>query len=140
MSMTISQEVLDVYKKFRTGNAACAAMVLKVNKEALTLDLDECYDDSTPEEIAEDLSLSAPRFIVFSYKITRADGRVQIPLCLVYYSPTSGNPALNMLYTRAKPVLITQLSIDDSKVYTIQEADTLTAEWLHDTLCKSYTR
>jgi hypothetical protein len=140
MSIEISQEVKDTFKKFRTGNAEAAAMVLKVTKDALSVDLDEYYESATPEEVAEDLSLSAPRFIVWSYKITRADGRTQFPLCLVYYSPTSGNPAANMLYTRAKPVIITTLSIDDSKVYTIQDAEDLTADWLHTTLCKSYTR
>jgi hypothetical protein len=142
MSITFDEEVMTAFAALRGSKGQGAdrgAITLKVTKD-LAVQLDESYAEVTPEALAEDLSGSAPRFIIFSYKIVRDDGRSQYPLCFIYYSPQGGNPATNMLYTRAKSDIITKLGIDDSKCYDIQSADTLTHDWLHTTLCKSYTR
>eukprot|EP00162_Nutomonas_longa_P023956 comp8063_c0_seq1/m.8516 comp8063_c0_seq1/g.8516 ORF comp8063_c0_seq1/g.8516 comp8063_c0_seq1/m.8516 type:complete len:141 (+) comp8063_c0_seq1:107-529(+) len=140
MSFEISEEAFEAFNKIKIGNAENAALILKANKDTLQIELEEHYPSIKPEALAEELSLSAPRFIVYSYKISRADGRTQYPLTLVAYTPQGGNPALNMLYARAKPAVIIKFAIDDSKVYDIDSADTLTHDWLHAKLCGSYTR
>eukprot|EP00163_Fabomonas_tropica_P021909 TRINITY_DN38192_c0_g1_i1.p1 TRINITY_DN38192_c0_g1~~TRINITY_DN38192_c0_g1_i1.p1 ORF type:complete len:154 (+),score=40.78 TRINITY_DN38192_c0_g1_i1:26-463(+) len=136
----VDDSVLDAWEAIRKKNARRAAFICKVNKNTLTVELDEEFDNIEPEDLAEELTLSAPRFIIYSYEVERADGRKQLPLCLLYYSPSGGRPDSHVLYTRAKPALITKLAMDQSKVLDFNDVEDFTTEWLTESIIKRYTR
>ena len=85
--------------------------------------------------------MSAPRFLLYSYKITRDDGRIQQPLVFLFYSPTGGNPSLSMAYTRVKTPFIAKLAgLEESKIFDFHSVDDLTTEWLEKSIISRYTR
>jgi len=129
----IHQEVIDAYMQLRKKhNASNVAFVCKCVKAELLIRLDESYDNITLEELAEDLSDSSPRYIFYSYKWIRDDGRVSYPLILIFYSPESVHIELNLLYSSSKPNLVTKLAVQ--KTFDVYGTDDLSNEWLHNTL------
>ena len=64
-----------------------AALVVKINKPKLLLEKEELIDPITPEELAEELPEHSPRFVLVSYEMKHADGRISYPLVLVYWAP-----------------------------------------------------
>ena len=52
-----------------------------------------------PEQLAEELPETAPRFLVVSFKYPKPDGRVQYPLCLIFYCPESCADRSRMRYS-----------------------------------------
>mmetsp|Transcript_24064 Transcript_24064/g.37489 ORF Transcript_24064/g.37489 Transcript_24064/m.37489 type:complete len:90 (-) Transcript_24064:30-299(-) len=80
-------------------------------------------DDLFPE-----MPDTSPRFIVYSYKYTWADGRVSYPLFLLFWCPPGINNVLNMLYASTKVPLVQKLGL--TKDFDIRNPDDFTDEWL----------
>ncbi len=73
--------------------------------------IDNQYPNMRPEQLAEELPETAPRFLVISFKYPKPDGRVQYPLCLVYYCPETCADRNRMMYTRFVNVISKALDI-----------------------------
>ena len=88
------------------------------------------------EDVAEDLEESNPRFVVYSYKWERTDGRVQFPLILIYYTPEAVSPMINVLYSRSYDPLRKTLN-GVQRSYEIREKEEISDSWLVAKLLKA---
>lgn len=64
---------------------------------------DEVYTDL--ESIAEELPDHTPRFVLLSYPMTLASGRLSVPYVLISYIPSTCNAETRMLYAGAKELM-----------------------------------
>jgi len=108
-----------------------AALVVKINKPKLLLEKEELIDPITPEELAEELPEHSPRFVLVSYEMKHADGRISYPLVLVYWAPESTSMELATLYTSALPTFCTHADV--GKVIDIRDGN-ITTEYLNERL------
>ena len=90
-TVDIPQNVLTELKKFRfrKSSQGDVALVLKIDKKALVLAIEDTLEGVTPEELADELPENSPRFVVYSYKLEHADGRVSFVcsriICLAHF-------------------------------------------------------
>ena len=49
------------------------------------------------------------RYVVYSYRHERPDGRVSFPLIFIYYSPNGVKPDMHMMYASSKTNLVQKL-------------------------------
>lgn len=75
------------------------------------------------DEIADDLPDHSPRYVLLSYPITTADGRMSVPYVLLYYLPITCNAELRMLYAGAKELMRNTSEV--GRVIDIESADDL---------------
>lgn len=108
-----------------------AALVVKINKPKLLLEKEELIDPITPEELVEELPEHSPRFVLVSYEMKHADGRISYPLVLVYWAPESTSMELSTLYTSALPTFCTHADV--GKVIDIRDGN-ITTEYLNERL------
>uniref|UniRef100_A0A7S0E0J7 ADF-H domain-containing protein n=1 Tax=Hanusia phi TaxID=3032 RepID=A0A7S0E0J7_9CRYP len=138
MPTKVSDEVMEKWKTIRKKNTECSSMTMKMGTDDETIVMDGDIIDVTPEDLAEDMSESSPRWILWSMKISRDDGRIQQPLILVFFSPVSCNTKLRMIYSSRTGLLAEALKI--SKVHEIQDLDDITTENLKKLHISSITR
>ncbi|VDM63359.1 unnamed protein product [Angiostrongylus costaricensis] len=62
------------------------------------------------EEIRKELS-QQPRFVLISYVLRHADGRLSYPMCLVFYSPEGCSPELQMMYAGSKENVVRECEV-----------------------------
>jgi len=66
---------------------------VKIDKNAMTIVVENVYENATFESVAEDLEESAPRFVIVSYRYILNDGRKQFPIIFyVRYMCASKQP------------------------------------------------
>ncbi|KAF9319784.1 hypothetical protein BG006_002919, partial [Podila minutissima] len=106
----------------------------KINKDKLLIELDSEEDAIELEELAEDLPENIPRYIILSYELKHDDGRVSFPLVFLFYCPDGANTSLRMLYASAKTFFQNMTKV--GKDLEIQDAETLTDDWLRPKLLK----
>eukprot|EP00003_Mantamonas_plastica_P028844 TRINITY_DN6710_c0_g1_i2.p1 TRINITY_DN6710_c0_g1~~TRINITY_DN6710_c0_g1_i2.p1 ORF type:complete len:112 (+),score=27.63 TRINITY_DN6710_c0_g1_i2:102-437(+) len=111
-------------------------MTVKCDKSSLEVIIDENIEETAIDEVAWDLP-EAPRYIIYSYKWERDDGRVQYPLIFIYYSPPS-SAMLNMMYASTKVLL--QQTFENLKYMEATTADEIDEAWLKEKLLGSHTR
>ncbi len=75
---------------------------MRINKDKFQVEQDQLLNECSVEELADELPDNQPRFVVFSYCHTHADGRISYPLLFFYYSPVTVKPETHMLYASAK--------------------------------------
>ncbi|KAL7712551.1 Glia maturation factor beta [Entamoeba marina] len=132
----LSDDAFAKYKKFKIRrNPDNCALVLLIDKETNSIEVEEEYEKTPLEELQEDLPSMEPRFIVYSYRHQIEEGRVTYPLVLIYYSPTGINPQYLMIYTSSLPALQTKLS-GVQKCWTVKDQEDLSEEWLLEKLSK----
>jgi len=119
-------------KKFKLSKKTSCAIIMNINKAKLEVEVEQKLDNVTIEEIAADLPDSAPRYIAYSYKHTHADGRMSMPLVLIYYCPSDINPSLGMMYSSTKNRVVA--AADIMKVFDCQDSSKLTEAWLKEKL------
>eukprot|EP01113_Clastostelium_recurvatum_P046407 TRINITY_DN812_c0_g1_i2.p1 TRINITY_DN812_c0_g1~~TRINITY_DN812_c0_g1_i2.p1 ORF type:complete len:155 (+),score=36.95 TRINITY_DN812_c0_g1_i2:50-466(+) len=130
---SLPDAVVTEFKKFKLAkDPANTGFILKVNKKDMIIELDETLTNVTVEEIAEQLPEAAPRYIIYSYKQARDDGRVSYPIVFIFYCPRGISPELAMLASSSKTNITNRLDI--SKSFDLQEAETLTTDWLKEKL------
>ena len=124
-------------KQFRTRKekvASGSALVMKVDKESLTVVLDELLeDDLTVDELRESLPESQPRFLLYSYVMSHDDGRTSYPLCFIFSTPSGCKMEMKMMYAGTKNHLVS-VAQAKSHAYEVRDLEDLTEEWLQDKL------
>jgi len=120
-------------RSFRLSKSSSknAALVVKINKPKLLLEKEELIDPITPEELVEELPEHSPRFVLVSYEMKHADGRISNPLVLVYWAPESTSMELSTLYTSALPTFCAHADV--GKVIDIRDGN-ITTEYLNERL------
>jgi hypothetical protein len=128
-TVDIPDEIKTAVRKFRFArrSAGSAALVIKINKQKLTMQEDELYDNISIEDLASELPENSPRYIVLSYELNHRDGRKSFPLVLINWAPRTSETG--MLTLHASALLDFQTTADVSKVIEIREGpDELTKE------------
>ncbi|KAI0636727.1 glia maturation factor beta [Trametes polyzona] len=120
-TVDIPQELKASLRKFRFArrNAGHAAMVVKINKQKLTMEEVEQFDDISIEDLAEELPENSPRYVLLSYELNHSDGRKSFPLVLVNWAPTSSE--MGLLTLHASAFIDFQNTADVSKVIEVRE-------------------
>ncbi|WOO79684.1 Actin-depolymerizing factor gmf1 [Vanrija pseudolonga] len=73
-TVDIPATVKDALKEFRFSKSkGNAAISVKIVKATLSMAVDEEFEDQSIEEIAEELPENAPRYILLSHELARAD-------------------------------------------------------------------
>lgn len=62
-------------------------LLVKIEKDKLLIVQDEILEDVSIEDVASELPETQPRYVIYSYRHERSDGRVSFPLIFIYYSP-----------------------------------------------------
>ncbi|KAI4747145.1 hypothetical protein E4T50_02494 [Aureobasidium sp. EXF-12298] len=70
---------------------------------------DETYTDLSI--LGEELPDHSPRFILLSYPLTMASGRLSVPYVMLYYLPVTCNSELKMVYAGAKELMRNQAEV-----------------------------
>ncbi|GLV48663.1 Glia maturation factor [Carabus blaptoides fortunei] len=129
----ISNEAKEAIKKFRfRKNEHNAALILKVDREAHSICIDELIEEVTLDELQEQLPGHQPRYIIYSFRHEHGDGRISYPLCFIFFTPRDSQIELQIMYAGTKLAL--QKEAELTRVYEIRELDELTEEWLLEKL------
>jgi len=78
----------------------------------------ERFDDISPEELAEELPVSSPRYVVLSYNLTHKDGRTSSPLVIINWAPTCETGLLTL---HASALLDFQNTVDVTKCLEVRD-------------------
>ena len=105
---------------------------MKVNPKTQEIVLDQALTDVKIEDLQEELPTAVPRYIVFAYKYTHKDERVEYPLSFIFYSPPQIRPDLAMMYSSSINIINNELQVQ--KIFNISSVEELTEEWLLDKL------
>lgn len=131
----IDDDVKEALKKFRfRKNDKNAALIMKVDREKQKICVDDLLEDVSVDDLRESLPEHQPRFVVYSYRMEHADGRVSYPMCFIYITPRDSLIELQIMYAGTKLAL--QKEADLTRVYEVRELDELTEQWLQEKLCK----
>ncbi|KAG0256140.1 hypothetical protein BGZ95_005572 [Linnemannia exigua] len=120
--------------RFAKRSQGNAALICKIDKNKLLIEEEEDEENLSIEELAELLPENTPRYVVLSFELKHDDGRLSYPLVFLYYSPNGVKPELNMLYASAKTYFQNKVGL--GKVLDLQDADSLTDDWLRSKLLK----
>ncbi|KAH8826996.1 hypothetical protein DL96DRAFT_1605120 [Flagelloscypha sp. PMI_526] len=133
-TVDIPQTVSDQLRKFRfRKTTGTSALVVKINKPTLTMEVVETLDDVTIEEIAEELPENSPRYVVLSHELNHSDGRKSYPLALINWAPTTSEISLMTLHASA--LINFQRAADVAKVLECREGpEQLTTEFVNEKL------
>ena len=63
---------------------------------------------SSMQDLSDDLPDNAPRFVLLSYPLTLASGRLSVPYVMLAYLPATCNQETRMLYAGAKELMRNQ--------------------------------
>lgn len=75
------------------------------------------------EELAEELPDNTPRYVILSYPIKLSDGRLKVPLVLLYWIPRTCGQESRMLYAGAVELIREKAGV--AKMIKIEEEDEL---------------
>lgn len=114
----------------QVGKTHNRALLMKINKDKLCVEIDEEVPDITLDDLQEYLPESVPRFILYEYEYTHTDGRTSYPLVFIYYSPRELKPELAMLYSSTKGQVVNGASV--MKIFDIQVAEDMTMDWINE--------
>ncbi|XP_077997947.1 glia maturation factor beta-like [Glandiceps talaboti] len=129
----VDEDLKAKLKKFRFRTEKNnAAIVMKIDKETLTIKFEEAFEDCSMEDIQEELPSSQPRFIVYSYCRKHDDGRISYPLIFIFVSPQGCKPEQQMMYAGSKLNLVKETGL--TKVFEVRQVEELTEEWLNEKL------
>ena len=103
-----------------------SAIICKINKDKLLIEIEEKLPNTSFEEIS-DLLENTPRYLILSYELL-LNNRVLYPFVFIYYHPAS-NIELNMLYASNKYQL--QEAAKITKQIELVNADDFSKEWLN---------
>eukprot|EP01121_Diplochlamys_sp_Union-15-3_P022579 TRINITY_DN966_c0_g1_i1.p1 TRINITY_DN966_c0_g1~~TRINITY_DN966_c0_g1_i1.p1 ORF type:complete len:149 (+),score=20.37 TRINITY_DN966_c0_g1_i1:70-516(+) len=125
----VPDELANTFKKeFKLSKKFNRAMIMKIDKEKLIVEIEKVIEDVTLDDVQDELPESAPRFIAYCLEFTASDGRKSYPLVFIFYCPKDIHPALSTLYASTKNRLVNALQI--LKIYDCRDLEELTQEWL----------
>uniref|UniRef100_A0A0K0CXI8 ADF-H domain-containing protein n=1 Tax=Angiostrongylus cantonensis TaxID=6313 RepID=A0A0K0CXI8_ANGCA len=91
-------------------------LIVKVDRDTQQIILDSSLEECSIEEIRKELS-QQPRFVLISYVLRHADGRLSYPMCLVFYSPEGCSPELQMMYAGSKENVVQECEVTNVSNY-----------------------
>lgn len=112
--------------------ASNAALVLKIERAKKEVVVDELFEDIKLEDLQEELPNHQPRYILFNYKMTHADGRISNPIIFIYYTPRDSQPDLQVMYASMKVVI--EKEVGSPHAYEVRDTEDLSEDWLHGKL------
>ncbi|KAN0060961.1 hypothetical protein ACQY0O_006695 [Thecaphora frezii] len=121
-TVDIPATLLEEAKRFRlskTPSSGIAALVFKIDKNSLQLQLEERLQGPI-EEVVEELPENSPRFLVTSYQLNHRDGRVSYPLFIIYWAPTTSMEQ-STLYASALSTFAVQTDI--AKILDVRDGE-----------------
>jgi len=126
----ISQNIKDKMKKFRFRRATDnAGILLKINMKSMELEIEEEFENVEKiDDLIEELPDLQPRYLVYTCRFEREDGRVQYPLCFIFLSPTGASGKQMMAYAGSRNQVRDMTGI--TKVFEIRDTEDMTEEWL----------
>uniref|UniRef100_A0A0N4ZNE5 ADF-H domain-containing protein n=1 Tax=Parastrongyloides trichosuri TaxID=131310 RepID=A0A0N4ZNE5_PARTI len=129
----IPEELKRKLKQFRFSKSKnINALILKVDRESQAIIVEEELDDCNIEELKNELPVQQPRFLLISYPMKLSDGRETYPMCLIYYSPDSCNPEIQMLYAGTRNTLVSECEL--TKNFELRELEDFSRDWLESYL------
>lgn len=111
-----------------------AALILKIDQDEQKICIDKLLEDIQVDELQELIPDHQPRYVVYSYKMEHADGRISYPMCFIFYTPRDIQMELQVLYAGMK--LVVQREAELTRSYDIRELEELTEEWLKEKLSR----
>ncbi|KAL4779216.1 hypothetical protein BJX76DRAFT_341436 [Aspergillus varians] len=99
-----SPETKEKLRKFRLGTSRAKepqALIYIVDTKSQEIRAEDGEVYTKMEDLADELPESSPRFILLSYPLTMASGRLAVPYVLLYYLPENCNPSQRMMYAGA---------------------------------------
>lgn len=131
----IHDNVKDAIKKFRFRKFDTnSALILKVDRQAQAICVDDEIDVSGLDELQELLPSHEPRYVIYTCKLEHRDGRISFPMCFIYITPRDCQTDLQIMYAGTKIALQKEANL--SHVFEVRELDELTDEWLLSKLLK----
>ncbi|KAJ9644616.1 hypothetical protein H2199_003579 [Coniosporium tulheliwenetii] len=123
---TFSQETKDKLRKFRLGTSRAKdpqAVIYQIDKKTLEIQQtdDDVYTDM--QSLADELPDHSPRFVLLSYPLTLASGRLSVPYVMIYYMPVTCNAELRMVYAGAKELM--RKTAEVGRIIEMKEAEEL---------------
>ncbi|CAO1627491.1 unnamed protein product [Parajaminaea phylloscopi] len=120
-TVDIPPPLLSKLESFRMAKreAASAAIVIKIDKAKLVMEIEDEFDNISLEDLEEELPENTPRYIVLSYRLAHSDGRVSFPLALVFWAPQTSSMEMSTLYTSAVSAL--SVKADVGRVVDMRE-------------------
>ncbi|EYC27681.1 hypothetical protein Y032_0008g126 [Ancylostoma ceylanicum] len=129
----IPEDLKKDLRSFRfSKSTSMNVLILKVDRETQQMILDESMEDCSIDDVREELPHQQPRFLLISYALRHADGRVSYPMCLVFYSPPGCSPELQMMYAGSRNNLVQECEL--TKNFEIRDSEELTKEYLDSKL------
>jgi hypothetical protein len=124
-TVDIGTPLLDKIKQFRMAkhSEGNSAIVVKIDKAKLEMDVEEEFNNITIDELKEELPENSPRFVILSYELNHRDGRTSFPLVLVYWAPQTSSMDLKTLYTSALQNFSVKADISGKVVDVRDEAE-----------------
>ncbi|KAL4889452.1 glial factor naturation factor [Aspergillus ambiguus] len=121
---TFSPETKEKLRKFRLGTSRAKdpqAIIYIIDKETQEIRPEDGEVYSKMEDLADELPESSPRFILLSYPLTLASGRLTVPYVLLYYLPENCNPSMRMQYAGAVELMRNNAEVQ--RVLEVHEED-----------------
>ncbi|XP_072948559.1 glia maturation factor [Epargyreus clarus] len=111
-----------------------SALIIKVNREKQSLQIDEELSDLEIEDLQEVLPSHQPRFIIYTFRMTHDDGRVSYPLCFIFYTPRDAQMELQVMYAGTQRALAA--AVGAPRMLEVRELEELNTEWLNEKMKK----
>ncbi|KAK5165543.1 uncharacterized protein LTR77_009072 [Saxophila tyrrhenica] len=123
---TFSPETKEKLRKFRLSTSRAKdpqAVIYQIDKK--TLEISQADDDvySKMTELSDELPDNSPRFVLLSYPLTLASGRMSVPYVMINYLPPTCSSEMRMLYAGAKELLRNQAEV--GRIIEIDSTDDL---------------
>ncbi|KAF8689797.1 hypothetical protein AX14_003156 [Amanita brunnescens Koide BX004] len=134
-TVDIPQPLKTAIRDFRLSKRgdATSALVVKINRAQLAMQVDEEYEDITIEDLAKELPENAPRFVLLSRPVSYSDGRKSYPIVLLNWVPSTCE--IGMLTLHASSRLGFQNAADVMRVVEVRDGpESLTSKEIDDTL------
>merc|ERR1712227_21738 len=93
---------------------------------------DEIEEIEAIDELQNELPELQPRFVIYSCRYEREDGRVQYPLMFIFMSPSGSMGRMPMAYAGSRNQIKEATGI--TKVFEVRDLEDLTQEWLNEKL------
>ncbi|KAK4931010.1 hypothetical protein LTR49_002425 [Elasticomyces elasticus] len=123
---TFSQETKDKLRKFRLSTSRAKdpqAVIYQVDKSSMEIKQadDEVYKNM--QELSDELPDNSPRYVLLSYPLTLASGRLSVPYVMINYLPPTCSSEMRMLYAGAKELMRNQA--EAGRIIEIDSAEDL---------------
>ncbi|PYH89892.1 glia maturation factor beta [Aspergillus ellipticus CBS 707.79] len=125
---TFSPETKEKLRKFRLGTSRAKdpqAIIYIIDNKSQEIRPEDGEVYTKMEDLADELPESSPRFILLSYPLTLASGRLTVPYVLLYYLPENCNPSMRMMYAGA--VELMRSTAEVNRVIEVYEDEDITS-------------